>query len=64
MSPELAAKTYAVLAPPQGFTPKARIDMEGVKKVLELRSRYGEPMRTLSEPSRYFDGKYYDTAIK
>jgi ABC-type nitrate/sulfonate/bicarbonate transport system substrate-binding protein len=64
MSPELAAKTYAVLAPPQGFTPKARIDMEGVKKVLELRSRYGEPKRTLSEPSRYFDGKYYDTAIK
>jgi ABC-type nitrate/sulfonate/bicarbonate transport system substrate-binding protein len=28
MSPELAAKTYTVLAPPQGFTPKAKIDME------------------------------------
>jgi ABC-type nitrate/sulfonate/bicarbonate transport system substrate-binding protein len=64
MSPELAAKTYAVLAPPQGFAAKARIDMEGVKKVLELRSRYGEPKRTLSEPTRYFDGTYYDAALK
>ena len=64
MSPELAAKTYAALAPPQGFTPKARIDMEGVSKVLALRSRYGEPRKTLSDPARYFDGRYYDAATK
>jgi ABC-type nitrate/sulfonate/bicarbonate transport system substrate-binding protein len=64
MSPELAAKTYTVLAPPQGFTPKAKIDMEGVNKVLELRSRYGEPKRTLSDPTKYFDAKYYDVATK
>jgi ABC-type nitrate/sulfonate/bicarbonate transport system substrate-binding protein len=64
MSPELAAKTYTVLAPPQGFTPKAKIDMEGVNKVLELRSRYGEPKKTLSDPTKYFDAKYYDVATK
>jgi ABC-type nitrate/sulfonate/bicarbonate transport system substrate-binding protein len=64
MSPELAAKTYAVLAPPQGFTPKAKIDMEGVKKVLELRSRYGEPKKSLLDPMKYYDGKYYDAAVK
>jgi ABC-type nitrate/sulfonate/bicarbonate transport system substrate-binding protein len=64
MSPELAAKTYTVLAPPQGFTPKAKIDMQGVNKVLELRSRYGEPKRTLSDPTKYFDAKYYDVATK
>jgi ABC-type nitrate/sulfonate/bicarbonate transport system substrate-binding protein len=64
MSPELAAKTYAVLAPPQGFTPKAKIDMEGVKKVLELRSRYGEPKKALSNPAKYYDAKYYDVATR
>jgi ABC-type nitrate/sulfonate/bicarbonate transport system substrate-binding protein len=64
MSPELAAKTYTVLAPPQGFTPKAKIDMEGVNKVLELRSRYGEPKKTLSDPTKYFNAKYYDVATK
>jgi hypothetical protein len=64
MSPELAAKTYAVLAPPQGFTPKAKIDMEGVKRVLELRSRYGEPKKALSDPMKYHDGRYYNNATK
>lgn len=64
MSPELAAKTYAVLAPPQGFTPKAKIDMAGVSKVLELRSRYGEPKKTLSDPAKYFDARYYEAATK
>lgn len=29
MSPELAAKTYTVLAPPQGFTPKPRLTWKG-----------------------------------
>jgi ABC-type nitrate/sulfonate/bicarbonate transport system substrate-binding protein len=64
MSPELAAKTYAVLAPPQGFTPKAKIDMAGVSNVLELRSRYGEPKKTLSDPVKYFDARYYEAATK
>ena len=64
MSPELAAKTYTVLAPPQGFTPKAKIDREGVNKVLELRSRYGEPKKMLSDPTKYFDAKYYGVATK
>jgi ABC-type nitrate/sulfonate/bicarbonate transport system substrate-binding protein len=37
MSPELAAQTHAVLAGPKGFTLKARLDVDGVKRVLELR---------------------------
>ncbi|HEY1362854.1 MAG TPA: ABC transporter substrate-binding protein [Xanthobacteraceae bacterium] len=64
MSPELAAKTYAALAPPQGFTPKARIDLEGVRKVLELRSRYGEPRKTLTDPLKYYDDKYFQMATR
>jgi ABC-type nitrate/sulfonate/bicarbonate transport system substrate-binding protein len=64
MSPELAEQAHAVLAPPKGFTPKARIDMEGVKRVLELRSRYGAPQKTLTDPAKYYDATYYDAALK
>jgi ABC-type nitrate/sulfonate/bicarbonate transport system substrate-binding protein len=64
MSPELAEQSYAALAPPKGFFPKARIDMEGVKRVLELRSRYGAPQKTLSDAAKYYDATYYEAAVK
>jgi hypothetical protein len=32
--------------------------------VLALRSRYGEPKKTLSDPAKYYDGTYYDAAVK
>jgi ABC-type nitrate/sulfonate/bicarbonate transport system substrate-binding protein len=64
MSPDLAAQTYSVLAGPKGFAPKAKLDMEGVKRVLELRSRYGEPKKTLTEPLKYYDASYYEAALK
>jgi ABC-type nitrate/sulfonate/bicarbonate transport system substrate-binding protein len=63
MSPELAAQAYAVLINPRGFSPKAQIDLEGVKRVLELRSRYGEPKKTLADPAKYYDPQYYDAAL-
>ena len=49
MSPELAAQSYAVLINPRGFSPKAQIDIDGVKTVLDLRSRYGEPKKTIKQ---------------
>jgi ABC-type nitrate/sulfonate/bicarbonate transport system substrate-binding protein len=64
MSPELAEESYAALAPPKGFFPKARIDMEGVKRVLELRSRYGAPQKTLTDAAKYYDGTYYEAVMK
>jgi ABC-type nitrate/sulfonate/bicarbonate transport system substrate-binding protein len=64
MSEALAAQSHAVLAPPKGFTPKAKIDLEGVKTVLELRSRYGEPKKVLTDPGKYYDARYYDAALK
>ncbi len=64
MSPQLAEQTYGVLAGPKGFTPGARLDLEGVKTVLELRSRYGEPKKPLGDPATYYDATYYDIAVK
>jgi ABC-type nitrate/sulfonate/bicarbonate transport system substrate-binding protein len=63
MSPELAAQSYGVLINPRGFSPKAQIDVEGVKTVLELRSRYGEPKKTLADPAKYYDPQYYNAAL-
>jgi ABC-type nitrate/sulfonate/bicarbonate transport system substrate-binding protein len=63
MSPELAAQSYAALINPRGFSPKAEIDLEGVKRVLELRSRYGAPKKTLADPAKYYDLQYYDAAL-
>ena len=38
-----------MLVNPKGFTPAAKLDLEGVRKVLELRSEYGRPKKELTE---------------
>ncbi len=60
-----AGATYAALfAEKGGFFRDARIDMEGAKTVLDLRSTYGEPRRTLTDPAKYIDLSYYEKAAK
>jgi ABC-type nitrate/sulfonate/bicarbonate transport system substrate-binding protein len=62
MSPELAARSYAMLVNPRGLTPEAKLDIEGVRKVLELRSQYGLPKKELTDPMKYYDPQYYEAA--
>jgi ABC-type nitrate/sulfonate/bicarbonate transport system substrate-binding protein len=65
MSPELADKSYAILLDPKnGFQRKARIDIEGVRTVLALRSEYGEPKKALTDPAKYYDPTYYEQATR
>jgi ABC-type nitrate/sulfonate/bicarbonate transport system substrate-binding protein len=65
MSPELADKAHAILLDPKsGFQRKARIDIEGVRTVLALRSEYGEPKKALTDPAKYYDPSYYDKATR
>ena len=64
MSEQLGEQSYSYMAGPKGFTPKAKIDMDGVRKVLELRSAYGEPKKALIDPTKYYDAKYYDAAMR
>src|SRR3977135_1407972 len=60
-SPQAAQTAYQVLlSPTDGFQKKARIDMEGVKTVLALRSKYGQPRKALSDPSPYYDASFYE----
>jgi ABC-type nitrate/sulfonate/bicarbonate transport system substrate-binding protein len=47
-----------------GLNRKAEINVEGVKTVLSLRSEYGQPKVTLTDPNKYIDTSYYEKAIK
>ena len=63
--PSTAQAAYRIfLSPEEGFQKKARIDLEGVRTVLQLRSKYGRPQKTLTDPSRYYDPSFYEAAVQ
>jgi ABC-type nitrate/sulfonate/bicarbonate transport system substrate-binding protein len=50
----LADECYGVLVDPQhGFARGGTIDVAGVRTVLALRERYGQPHKTFGDPQRY-----------
>jgi ABC-type nitrate/sulfonate/bicarbonate transport system substrate-binding protein len=64
MSQDLAERSYAELLDPQdGFFRQGRIDIEGLKTVLELRSRYGKPAKSLNDPMKYYDPAFHAAAM-
>jgi ABC-type nitrate/sulfonate/bicarbonate transport system substrate-binding protein len=64
MSPGLAQQTYDELLDPQdGFFRDGRMRLDGLQTVLDLRSRYAQPQKKLSDPMRYYDPTYYNTAM-
>jgi ABC-type nitrate/sulfonate/bicarbonate transport system substrate-binding protein len=64
--PEQGARAaYGVLlAPSGGFQRKAQIDLDGVRTVLALRSKYAEPKKTLIDPAKYYDPTFYREALR
>ncbi|MHA1107685.1 MAG: ABC transporter substrate-binding protein, partial [Alphaproteobacteria bacterium] len=60
---EIAQRIHGLLGP-TGFADKAAIDMDGVRTVLELRSKYAEPKKTLTDPMKYIDLSYYEKALE
>jgi ABC-type nitrate/sulfonate/bicarbonate transport system substrate-binding protein len=65
MSEQAGQAAHAVLLHPRdGFQRKARIDLEGVRTVLRLRSKYAEPQKSLTDPARYYDDRFYQTALR
>jgi ABC-type nitrate/sulfonate/bicarbonate transport system substrate-binding protein len=64
MNPALAETTYDLLLHPDwGIQRRAKIDLDGVRTVLALRSRYGQPQKTLTDPALYWDPAWYDRAV-
>jgi ABC-type nitrate/sulfonate/bicarbonate transport system substrate-binding protein len=61
---DLTAPTYDNFIGPRGVAAKAQVDIAGVRKVLELRSEYGEPKKNLIDPTRYYDPRYYEAATR
>ena len=64
MSQDLAERSYdELLDPEDGFFRQGRMDMEGLKTVLDLRSRYGKPAKLLGDPMKYYDPAFHAAAI-
>jgi len=60
-----AEKAYAILLDSHtGIYRDLRIDREGMKTVLRLRSTYAEPKKTLTDPGRYIDESLLEAALK
>jgi ABC-type nitrate/sulfonate/bicarbonate transport system substrate-binding protein len=65
MNEQAGQTAYGVLLHPRdGFQRKAQIDLEGVRTVLRLRSKYGQPQKTLSDPARYYEESFYKAAMR
>jgi ABC-type nitrate/sulfonate/bicarbonate transport system substrate-binding protein len=64
MPEPLAGQCYTVMVSSKGFAPTAKIDLAGVRKVLELRSEYGRPQKTLTDSTRYYDPRPYQAAMR
>lgn len=56
VTPELARQSLDILLDEQGgFWRDLALDLEGIRTVLALRTRFGVPQKTLGDPLRYVD---------
>lgn len=63
LTPEVADASYKVLLDPAtGLQRKAELDIAGLRTVLALRSDFGQPRKTLTDPMKYYDPTYYRKA--
>lgn len=59
-----AEAIYAqTLSPTMGLTPRSRIDMEGIRSVLELRQIAGLMKPPVPKPEKYVDESFYNKAL-
>jgi ABC-type nitrate/sulfonate/bicarbonate transport system substrate-binding protein len=64
LTPEQADASYKLmLGDKEGFQKKGKIDLEGIRTVLKLRSEYGTPKKELSDPAKYVDETWYQQAL-
>ncbi len=60
-----AQKAYEVMfAEKEGFQRKAKLDIEGCRTVLKLRSEFAKPQKNLTDPMKYIDESYYKKAVR
>jgi len=60
-----AQKAYEVMfADKEGFQKKAKLDIEGCRTVLKLRSEFAKPQKNLIDPLKYIDESFYIRAVQ
>ena len=60
-----AQKAYEVMfGEKEGFQKKAKLDIEGCRTVLKLRSEFAKPQKNLTDPMKYIDESYYKKAVQ
>jgi len=65
MTPALAKRAYdLLLATKGGIAKDAALDLDGIRTVLALRSKYAQPAKALSDPSKYIDETYLRAAAR
>lgn len=60
----VGAVMNSLLSPKSGLTPNAAILRDGMKIVLDLRSRYGAAKKTLTDIDKYLELSFYDAVAK
>jgi ABC-type nitrate/sulfonate/bicarbonate transport system substrate-binding protein len=64
MSAEIARQSCALMLHPQtGFFSDVQLEPRGVRAVLDLRGKLGEPPRALTDPAKYIDERYWRQAM-
>ena len=64
ITPALAKQSYdLLLADKGGVTRDIALDIDGIRTVLALRSKYGQPAKKLDDPMKYVDLSYYEKAF-
>jgi ABC-type nitrate/sulfonate/bicarbonate transport system substrate-binding protein len=64
MTPQIAEQSCALMLDPRsGFFGDVGLDAQGVQAVMALRGRLGEPPRTLADPDKYLDRRYWREAM-
>ena len=60
-----AQKAYETMfAANEGFQRKAKLDLDGCRTVLKLRSEFAKPQKNLTDPMKYIDESYYGKAVR
>ena len=60
-----AQKAYEVMfAEKEGFQKRAKLDLEGCRTVLKLRSEFAKPQKNLTDPLKYVDESFYRKAVQ
>ena len=60
----VGAVMNSLLSPKSGLRPKAAILRDGMKTVLDLRSRYGAAKKTLTDIDKYLELSFYNVVAK